>query len=147
MTRATRTRFALCIALLVASTVLSTAQAQAGAYYVRSCFPDGVDRLWTPTYSAGAVAYKSCPEGIHARNVIGPTPAPGFTYARLTVNAPAGTYIDQIAFDGYLNQTRDWHSGLFDLQNARWVWCGNCAALPLWYSYRVGGFATRSLAF
>src|SRR5215204_1171235 len=148
MTRRTCTSLALSVATLLASAAAFPAPADAGTYFVRSCFPDGIEQVWHPEYSINATAYKSCPEGIHARNVIGATPAGGFTYARLSTSAPAGTYIDEIAFDGYLRHERGWATGVFDVQNGRWVWCGTtCGSLPLWFNYRVRGFATRSLAF
>jgi hypothetical protein len=147
MTRRARIPLALCIAVLLGSVALAPATAHAGAYYVRSCFPDGVDTVWRPDYVAGAVAYVNCPSGLHARNVLDRAPAPGFTYARLLVNAPTGTYIDEIHFDGFLTQSLGWHSGIYDPQNGRWIWCGTtCGDSFAWYTYHLGGFATGTLA-
>ena len=92
-----------------------------GAYYVRSCFQDGIDTLWHPTTSAVATAYVSCPGAVHVRNVIGSGTAPAFSAAKLSVAAPPGTYFDEIHFDGYLLQNRGWRAGIWDPHYGRWI--------------------------
>jgi hypothetical protein len=126
--------------------------AHAGEYTVRSCFSDGIDAVWSRYRSDGfADAYVQCPQGVNgnggliARNVKTGASAPGLSHAKLYVNTPPGTYIDEIHFDGFLIQSRGWVPGLYDRQNSRWVWCGTgCGSSFIWGEYHIG-LATNSL--
>jgi hypothetical protein len=127
--------------------------ANAGAYYVRSCFPDGISGIWSRYRNNGyADAYAACPEGaggnhgLYARNVFTPNPAPAYSAAMLYVNAPPGTYIDALTFEAFVRENRGWLAGLYDRQHNRWVWCGpGCGTSWIWGQYRLG-LSTNSLA-
>ena len=145
-------RLAACALMLCGSTAAWPPAAHAGTYQVRSCFPDGIDRVWSQYANNGfATAYKQCPQGISgsrgliARNVLTSTPAPGFSLAKLYVNAPPGAYFDEIVFDGSIITERGWQAGLYDRMHGRWVWCGHsCYTFGFWFPFRVA-LATSSL--
>jgi hypothetical protein len=146
---------AMCVVVLCgAAAMQAPPTARAGAYQVRSCFADGIAGIWQRARTSDlADAYVECPEGtlnnhgLYARNVLSPTPAPGFASAQLFVNSPPGTYIDDIRFEANIAKSRNWQAGLWDAQNQRWLWCGvACGTSFVWSSQHVGDFATSSLA-
>ena len=154
MSRLLLTRLAACAAVLAGGMAAEAPSAHAGSYHVRSCFADGIATIWNRYRSDGfADAYVECPQGVSgsrgliARNVLTSSPAPGFSHAKLFVNAPPGTYIDEITFDASIGTDRGWVAGLFDRQNNQWVWCGTtpCNTFGYWFSFQVGGLATSSL--
>jgi hypothetical protein len=152
MSRRRLIQFAACAVVLCSPLAAQPLLAQAGTYQVRSCFPDGIDTVWNSFRNNGfAAAYKQCPQGVNgsrgliARNVLTQTPAPGFSFAKLYVNAPAGTYIDEIHFDASIVTNRGWQAGLYDRQHGRWVWCGlSCNTFGYWFPFHLG-LATSSL--
>ena len=155
MTRRLIIRLAAVVVVLNGAAALRPAPvAHAGAYHVRSCFADGIAGIWQRSRNTTlADAYNECPEGpngnhgLYARNVLSSTPAPGFGAAKLYVDTPPGTYIDDIQFDANIMKSRDWQAGLWDAQNSRWLWCGvACTTSFIWTSQHVGGFGTNSLA-
>ena len=154
MSRRLLIRLATCAAVLASGMAAQAPPALAGAYQVRSCFPDGIAGIWQRSRNGGlADAYVECPEGtnnnhgLYARNVLSSTPAPGYTAAQLIVNSPPGTYIDDIRFEANIMKARGWTAGLFDVQNGRWLWCGvECGTSFIWSSQHAGGFATNSLS-
>src|SRR5687768_11886687 len=96
---------ALCGLALIVGLLIPTSL-QAGPYYVRACHSDGVNAAFTPSQTTGAVAFVQCPAdvngnaGLVVRNVNSTAPAAAFSHARLTVNTPVGTYVDNISFAG-----------------------------------------------
>ncbi len=153
MNRRLLIRLAISAVLVTTGMALNGPAAHAGAYHVRSCFPDGIAGIWQRSRTTDlADAYVECPEGtnnnhgLYARNVLSSKPAPGFGSAQLVVNSPPGTYIDDIQFEANIAKSRNWQAGLWDAQNHRWLWCGiACGTSFIWSSQRVGGFATNSL--
>ncbi len=155
MSRRVIIRFvAIAVVLSGAAALRAAPIAHAGPYHVRSCFADGIAGIWQRSRTTAlADAYIECPEGtnnnhgLYARNVLSQTPAPGFGSAQLFVNSPPGTYIDDIQFEANIAKSRNWHAGLYDLQNSRWLWCGvACGTSFIWSNQHVGGFGTNSLA-
>jgi hypothetical protein len=148
MTSGLLTRIGTCaVAALCGTAALETPPAEAGAYHVRSCFADGVERVWSTYRSNGfADAYRQCPHGLIARNVATSTPATPFSHAKLYVSAPPGTWIEAIHFDGSIATARGWAAGLYDREHGRWLWCGgSCHTFGHWFTYNLGGFATSTL--
>ena len=78
--------------------LLAPAAAQAGPYAVRTCHADGINAVFVPNGASGGAAFVECPGGVSGshglivRNTDSPTPAPGFSFARLSATAPPGTY-------------------------------------------------------
>ena len=136
-----------CVGLL-----LQPASSHAGPYYVRVCHADGVNAVFHAAATAGTTAYVQCPEGVNGngglvvRNVDDSSPAAAFSHARLTAYAPVGTYFDTIDYTAQAYNNAFWQSGLYDRQNARWLWCGpGCGTLPIWARFSVGGFASMEV--
>lgn len=147
-----RRRLVLPVLFGLACLATLSPEAHGGAYNVRACHADGVNAVFSPSYTAGAVAFPECPGGVNGnvglivRNVDRAEPVGGFTSAAYTVNAPAGTYIDGIQFVGQVVNNSYWQSGLYDAQHGAWVWCGpGCGTVPFWSPFSASGFATTSL--
>ena len=147
-----RSPLALVLGILCLVGPLQPAGAHAGTYYVYACHGDGINAAFTPSHSAGATAFAQCPGGVNGntgltvRNVYKSDPAGGFSHARLSSTAPAGTYIDGISFVGQVYSNSNWRSGLFNPDANTWIWCGpGCGTLPFWTSFSVSGFATRTI--
>ena len=116
--------------------LLLPASASAGGYSVSACV--GMENAswtaWRPT--PGATAYWNCPggvvdparphvgDGLIARNVGGPGRAVRGTTASMRFDAPAGTVITGLDFDGTVTATPGWQAGVWDGTGGRWLWCG-----------------------
>ena len=142
--------------LALALLVLLPSSASAGGYSVSACF--GMENAswtaWKPT--PGAVAYWECPggvidparpavgSGLIARNVGGPGVAVRGTTASMRFDAPSGTAITGLDFDGLVTTTRGWQAGVWDGSNGRWLWCGpGCeTTLGAWIHQELRGLAT-----
>src|SRR5215212_11392442 len=131
--------------------LLAPAHAQAGTYQVRTCHADGINAIFVPNGASLGAAYAECPGGVNGsdglivRNTDSSTPAPGFSYARLSAYAPAGTYFQGINFVGQVYTNSHWRSGIYNPSSQSWIWCGSCGTLPFWTGFNVGGFATGQI--
>jgi len=125
-TTSSTVRAAVVLVMLVAAP-----SAHAGVYGVRACHADGINRSWTAYSSSGAAtAYVQCPTGsnteggLYARNTGGPEDAPNFANAGMSFDAPPGTIIDELHFDGFAMGDGGWQAGVWDWSSRDWVWCG-----------------------
>src|SRR5215212_9852517 len=120
----------LALVLCGLACLLVPTAAHAGPYYVRTCHSDGINAVFAPNGASGGAAYVECPGGVNGshglivRNTNSSTPAAGFSYARLSATAPAGTYFAGINFVGQVYSNNGWRSGLYNPQNQQWIWCG-----------------------
>jgi len=133
------------------------ASASAGGYSVSACV--GMENAswtaWRPT--PGATAYWNCPggvvdparphvgDGLIARNVGGPGRAVRGTMASMRFDAPAGTVITGLDFDGTVTATPGWQAGVWDGTRGRWLWCGRgCETTNgAWIHQELRGLSTR----
>ena len=139
--------------------LLPPPSASAGSYEVTSCF-GAENAAWTPWKPGpGVVAYASCPggidaargvagEGLYVRNVLGRGMAAPGSVAGFRFDAPAGTTITGIAFDGRLLRNPGWQAGLQDAASGRWLWCGDACSTSAghWVHDERRGLATTRLA-
>jgi hypothetical protein len=138
--------------------LLPPPSASAGTYEVTAC--SGAENAsWTPWKAGpGVVAYASCPggvdasrgvagEGLYVRNVLGRGMAAPGAAAGFRFDAPAGTTITGIAFDGRLLRNPGWQAGLQDAAD-RWLWCGDRCSTSAnqWVHDEVRGLATTRLS-
>src|SRR5918993_1312201 len=143
----------------VAVLALLPPPAVAGTYDVTACFgPENAS--WTPFKPGpGVVPYVSCPggidaergvagEGLYVRNVLGAGMASPGAAAGWRFDAPPGTTITGIAFDGRLLRNPGWHAGLQDAATERWLWCGTECSTSAnhWVHDEVRGLSTTRLA-
>ena len=124
-----------------------------------SCF-GAENAAWTPWKPGpGVVAYASCPggidaargvagEGLYVRNVLGRGMAAPGLVAGFRFDAPAGTTITGLAFDGRLLRNPGWQAGLQDAASGRWLWCGDACSTSAghWVHDERRGLATTRLA-
>jgi hypothetical protein len=147
------------LTLAVAVLALLPPPAVAGTYDVTACFgPENAS--WTAFKPGpGVVPYVSCPggidaergvagEGLYVRNVLGAGMASPGAAAGWHFDAPPGTTITGIAFDGRLLRNPGWHAGLQDAATERWLWCGTECSTSAnhWVHDEVHGLSTTRLA-
>lgn len=91
--------------------------ARAGTYVVNACAAaNGVNHAWVPSQSSGLMASNSrCPsrdEGLATRSTSLAAHVDPFTYAQWRFDAPAGTSITAVDFEGDYDASQGWASVL-----------------------------------